>query len=153
MYDYINQKTSFETLFVFVSPLMFLFIADEDIKLNSTVFHWPEHIKTVFELSQSRILNRREHAEDETKKKVAAFEERLNDYQKEVDSFRKKEVNLHKHVTVWDLQCFTIKHMHFTIKQSHIWLKVVPFEWYCPLVRLIIKWGIERCPLVVTNVK
>ena len=65
---------------------------DEDIKLNSTVFHWPEHIQTVFELSQTRILNRREHAEEETKKKVAAFEDRLNEYQKEVDSFRKKEV-------------------------------------------------------------
>ena len=38
------------------------------------------------------MLNRREHAEEETKKKVAAFEDRLNEYQKEVDSFRKKEV-------------------------------------------------------------
>ncbi len=47
---------------------------------------------TVFDLSHTRILNRREHAEDETKKKVLAFEERLNEYQKEVDSFRKKEV-------------------------------------------------------------
>ncbi len=32
-------------------------------------------------------------------------------------------------------------------------IKVVPFEWYCPLVGLMIKRGIERCPLVVTNVK
>ena len=58
------------------------------------MFHWPEHIQTVFELSQTRILNRREHAEEETKKKVAAFEDRLNEYQKEVDSFRKKEVGI-----------------------------------------------------------
>ncbi len=31
--------------------------------------------------------------------------------------------------------------------------KVVPFEWYCPLVGLMIKRGIECCPLVITNVK
>ena len=48
----------------------------------------------MFELSQTRILNRREHAEEETKKKVSAFEDRLNEYQKEVDSFRKKEVSI-----------------------------------------------------------
>ncbi|XP_064624417.1 dynein axonemal heavy chain 3-like [Lineus longissimus] len=64
----------------------------EDIKLNSLVFHWPEHIKTVFELAQNRIMNRREHAEDEVRKKVSNFEEKLNEFQKEVDSFRKKEI-------------------------------------------------------------
>ena len=66
--------------------------SDEDIKLNSTVFHWPEHIKTVFELSQNRIMNRREHAEEEVRKKVSQFEDKLGEYQKIVDSFRKKEV-------------------------------------------------------------
>ena len=72
---------------------MVLFISlDEDIKQNSQVFHWPEHIKTVFELSQNRISNRREHAEEEVKRKVVAFEEKLNEYNKEVESFRKKEV-------------------------------------------------------------
>ncbi|XP_074648811.1 dynein axonemal heavy chain 3-like [Tubulanus polymorphus] len=52
----------------------------------------PYHIKTVFELAQSRISNRREHAEDEVRKRVEAFEEKLNEYQKEVDSFKKKEI-------------------------------------------------------------
>ncbi|CAH1793734.1 unnamed protein product, partial [Owenia fusiformis] len=64
----------------------------EDIKLNSTVFHWPEHIKTVFELSQSRLTNRREHAEDELKRKVSSFEEKLEIFNKEVESYRKKEI-------------------------------------------------------------
>ena len=67
-------------------------MTDEDIKLNSTVFHWPEHIKTVFELSQNRIMTRREHAEEELRKKVTSFEEKLNEYNKEIESFRKKEV-------------------------------------------------------------
>ncbi len=31
--------------------------------------------------------------------------------------------------------------------------KVVPFEWYCPPVELMVKQRIERCPLVVTNIK
>ena len=66
--------------------------SDEDIKLNSTVFHWPDNINKVFELSQTRILNRREHAEDELKARLTAYEEKLNAYNKEVDSFRKKEV-------------------------------------------------------------
>ena len=64
----------------------------EDIKLNSTVFHWPEHISTVFELAQARLINRRENAEDELKKKVAHFEEKLETYSKEIEAFRKKEV-------------------------------------------------------------
>ncbi len=43
--------------------------------------------------------------------------------------------------------------------QTIIWyddekdIKVVPFEWYCPLEGFMIKRGIEHCPLVVTNVK
>ena len=66
----------------------------EDIKLNSTVFHWPDHITTVFELSQNRISNRRESAEDELRKKVARFEETLEVYNKEIEAFRKKEVGI-----------------------------------------------------------
>ena len=65
----------------------------EDIKLNSTVFHWPEHIATVFELAQARLLNRRENAEDELKRKVAQFEEKLEFYSKDIEAFRKKEVS------------------------------------------------------------
>ena len=66
----------------------------EDIKLNTTVFHWPETIKTVFELSHTRIQNRREQVEEEVRKHVAAFEEKLAEYQKEIDSFKKKEVRI-----------------------------------------------------------
>ncbi|XP_061175178.1 dynein axonemal heavy chain 3-like [Saccostrea echinata] len=77
------------------SRLMFLLdyaiFPSEDIKLNSTVFHWPEHIKTVFELSSSRIANRRDHIEEDLRKRTVAFEEKLNDYMKEVESFKKKE--------------------------------------------------------------
>ncbi|XP_077979573.1 dynein axonemal heavy chain 3-like isoform X2 [Glandiceps talaboti] len=64
----------------------------EDIKLNSTVFHWPDHIQTVFELAKNRLTNRKEAAEEEVRKKVENFEAKLQEYSKEVDSFRKKEI-------------------------------------------------------------
>jgi len=64
----------------------------EDIKLNSTVFHWPDSLSTVFEVNQNRLENRRERAKDELKKKIVAFEEKLAEHNKEIETFRKKEV-------------------------------------------------------------
>nr|XP_006820578.1 PREDICTED: dynein heavy chain 3, axonemal-like [Saccoglossus kowalevskii] len=64
----------------------------EDIKLNSNVFHWPDYIQTVFELAKNRLTNRRETAEEEVRKKVENFEAKLQEYNKEVESFRKKEI-------------------------------------------------------------
>ena len=45
------------------------FMSDEDLKLNSTVFHWPEHIQKIFELSKNRIGHRKDLAMDEVKRK------------------------------------------------------------------------------------
>lgn len=64
----------------------------EDIKLNSTVFHWPDHIQTVFDVNQGRLATRREHSEEELKKKITNFDEKLQEYNKEIEAFRKKEV-------------------------------------------------------------
>ncbi|KAK3579501.1 hypothetical protein CHS0354_028323 [Potamilus streckersoni] len=64
----------------------------EDIKLNNTVFHWPNHIKTVFELNQNRIISKREHIEEELRRRVSAFEDKLEKMMKEVESFKKKEI-------------------------------------------------------------
>ena len=69
------------------------FDVDEDIKTNSTVFHWPDHIQTIFEVCRNRLMSRREQAEDELKRRVQRFEDKLNEYGREVDSFRKKEVS------------------------------------------------------------
>jgi len=68
----------------------------EDIKLNSTVFHWPDSLNTVFDVNQSRLTNRRERAEEDLRKKIAAFEEKLLEHNKEIETFRKKEVTAHK---------------------------------------------------------
>ncbi|XP_046888652.1 dynein axonemal heavy chain 3 [Hypomesus transpacificus] len=64
----------------------------EDLKLNSSVFHWPEHILTVFDLSKNRQATRREQAEDRLGKRIAEFEQKLLGVGKEVESFKKKEL-------------------------------------------------------------
>jgi len=67
----------------------------EDIKLNSTVFHWPDSLKTVFDVTEDRLASRRERAKNDLKKKVAEFEEKLQEHNKEIETFRKKEVTAH----------------------------------------------------------
>ena len=37
-------------------------------------------------------MNKREHIEDDLRKRILAYEDQLNSYMKEVESFRKKEV-------------------------------------------------------------
>ncbi|XP_069036813.1 dynein axonemal heavy chain 3 isoform X3 [Lepisosteus oculatus] len=64
----------------------------EDVKLNSSVFHWPEQIQAVFELSRSRLAMRREHAEDSLQKKISEFEQKLQGYNKEVEGFKKRDL-------------------------------------------------------------
>ena len=71
---------------------MLFYVLDEDLKLNSQVFHWPEQLQTIFDASSTKLQTNREKSEDEIKAKVKAFEEKLAGYEKEVDSFRKKEV-------------------------------------------------------------
>ena len=44
-------------------------LLDEDIKLNSTVFHWPQHIQKIFELSRNRVGHRRDIAMEDLKKR------------------------------------------------------------------------------------
>ena len=74
--------------------IVILFLTlDEDIKLNSQVFHWPEQLQTIFDASSAKLQTGREKSEDELKAKVKGFEDKLAGYEKEVDSFRKKEVS------------------------------------------------------------
>ena len=65
----------------------------EDIKLNSTVFHWPEYIQSVFDISNTRIATKCENLEADLKKRLSTFEEKLSIYMKDVEIFKKKEVN------------------------------------------------------------
>ncbi|XP_068952632.1 dynein axonemal heavy chain 3 [Petaurus breviceps papuanus] len=64
----------------------------EDIKLNSTLFLWPDQIEDIFENSRNLLYTKREMAEMNLIKRCAEFEGKLESYFKEVESFRKKEV-------------------------------------------------------------
>ncbi|KAM4632527.1 dynein axonemal heavy chain 3 [Discoglossus pictus] len=64
----------------------------DDLKLNSTVFHWPEQIETVFEVNSNRLLARRDQAEEDLRKRRTEFGKLLEDYNKEIEAFKKREV-------------------------------------------------------------
>ncbi|XP_076154944.1 dynein axonemal heavy chain 3 [Alosa pseudoharengus] len=72
--------------------LDFATLPAEDLKLNSSVFHWPEQIQCVFELSKGRMASRREQAEEHLQKRVQDFDQMLQSMCKEVDNFKKKDM-------------------------------------------------------------
>ncbi|XP_073915702.1 dynein axonemal heavy chain 3 isoform X2 [Castor canadensis] len=67
-------------------------LPQEDIKLNSTLFLWPDQIEDVFEASRNLLLNKRDQAEMDLIKRCSEFESKLEGYGKELEGFRKREV-------------------------------------------------------------
>ncbi|XP_044928668.1 dynein axonemal heavy chain 3 isoform X4 [Mustela putorius furo] len=67
-------------------------LPQEDIKLNSTLFLWPDQIEDIFENSRNLLLNKRDQAEMDLIKRCSEFEVKLESYNKELDGFRKREV-------------------------------------------------------------
>nr|XP_034492395.1 dynein heavy chain 3, axonemal [Marmota flaviventris] len=67
-------------------------LPQEDIKLNSTLFLWPDQIEDIFENSRNLLLNKRDLAEMDLIKRCSEFESRLEGYSKELEGFRKREV-------------------------------------------------------------
>jgi dynein heavy chain len=66
--------------------------AEDDLKLNSQTFNWPSRMDPIFEVSQKRLATRREKSENDLKEKIKQFEELLNEYQTEIDTYKDKEV-------------------------------------------------------------
>ncbi|NXN55853.1 DYH3 protein, partial [Rynchops niger] len=64
----------------------------DDINLNSRVFHWPDQIEIVFENSREQLYNRRKHAEMVLLERCSQFEETLEGYNREVESYKKRDV-------------------------------------------------------------
>ncbi|XP_025062794.1 dynein heavy chain 3, axonemal [Alligator sinensis] len=64
----------------------------DDLKLNSTVFHWPDEIEIIFEKSRNQLFVRRDIAETALSKRCSRFEETLKKYEKEVESYKKRDV-------------------------------------------------------------
>ncbi|XP_053412126.1 dynein axonemal heavy chain 3 [Nycticebus coucang] len=67
-------------------------LPNEDIKLNSTLFLWPDQIEDIFENSRNLLLSKRDQAEMDLIKRCAEFESKLEGYNKELEAFRKREV-------------------------------------------------------------
>ncbi|KAL0984291.1 hypothetical protein UPYG_G00139540 [Umbra pygmaea] len=66
-------------------------LPEEDMKLNSNMFHWPDQILSVLELSKSHLATRKEQAENNLLKRTADFEQMLHCVEKELEAFNKKE--------------------------------------------------------------
>ncbi|NWJ00116.1 DYH3 protein, partial [Crypturellus undulatus] len=64
----------------------------DDIKLNSTVLHWPDQIEEIFENSRAQLFNRRNRAEMALLKRCTQFEETLEIYKREVESYKRRDV-------------------------------------------------------------
>nr|XP_036848129.1 dynein heavy chain 3, axonemal [Manis javanica] len=67
-------------------------LPQEDIKLNSTLFLWPDQIEDIFENSQNLLLSKRDQVEMDLIKRCSKFESKLEGYNKELEGFRKREV-------------------------------------------------------------
>ena len=65
---------------------------DDDLKLNSQTFNWPAKMDPIFEVSQKRLLSRRERAENDLKERTTKFEEQLTEYHNVIETFKEKEV-------------------------------------------------------------
>ncbi|XP_071775394.2 dynein axonemal heavy chain 3 [Centroberyx gerrardi] len=64
----------------------------DDLRLNSSVFHWPNQILTVLELSKARLATSREQAEDQLQMRILEFDQMLGDVDREIEAFKKKEL-------------------------------------------------------------
>ncbi|XP_038526379.1 dynein heavy chain 3, axonemal isoform X1 [Canis lupus familiaris] len=67
-------------------------LPQEDIKLNSTLFLWPDQIEDIFENSRNLLLSKRDQAEMDLIKRCSEFGSKLEGYNKELEGFRKREV-------------------------------------------------------------
>ncbi|XP_069860475.1 dynein axonemal heavy chain 3 isoform X1 [Dipodomys merriami] len=67
-------------------------LPQEDIRLNSTLFLWPDQIEDIFDNSRNLLMAKRDQAEMDLIKRCSEFESKLESYGKELDGFRKREV-------------------------------------------------------------
>ncbi|XP_065680811.1 dynein axonemal heavy chain 3 isoform X1 [Hydra vulgaris] len=72
--------------------LQYADVTPSDIKINNELFTWPRKIMKIFELSESRILTKKLHLEQELKRRVIILKEMLETYHNNIELFKKKEV-------------------------------------------------------------
>ena len=67
-------------------------LSEEDLKLNSQTFKWPARMEPIFEVSQTRLVKRREKIEQELRARKEKFEARLEGYHGAVEVFKEMEI-------------------------------------------------------------
>lgn len=60
----------------------------EDIKLNSTVFFWPELVMQILDKNQVRLQALREKTEDKLKDRLVKYDEKLKELLKRVEAYK-----------------------------------------------------------------
>lgn len=78
-----------------------LFQKDEDIKLNSTVFFWPELVMQILEKNQVRLQALREKTEDKLRERLAKYDDKLKDMYKRVEAYKTIGVCISIQNTLW----------------------------------------------------
>ncbi|KAK0140700.1 Dynein heavy chain 3, axonemal [Merluccius polli] len=72
--------------------LDFASLPAEDLRLNSTVFKWPDSILTVIDQSKTRLANCTKQAEDELLQRISELEQMLEGVEQEIETFKEKEL-------------------------------------------------------------
>ncbi|XP_034748215.1 dynein heavy chain 3, axonemal isoform X1 [Etheostoma cragini] len=67
-------------------------LPSDDLRLNSLVFQWPNQILTELDDSKIRLITIRKQAESHIQTRILDFDQRLQDVDKEIKAFKKKEV-------------------------------------------------------------
>ncbi|ESO02274.1 hypothetical protein HELRODRAFT_188646 [Helobdella robusta] len=64
----------------------------EDLKLHCSLFNWPDNIVITLDNAQTMLNIYRDKCEERLQKQVEDFRQKLNDINKEIETFRKKEI-------------------------------------------------------------
>ncbi|XP_053190892.1 dynein axonemal heavy chain 3 [Scomber japonicus] len=67
-------------------------LPSDDLRLNSRVFQWPNDILIELDDSKIRLTTMREQAEDYLQTRLINFDQRLQDLDKSIQAFKKKEM-------------------------------------------------------------
>ncbi|CAH8611141.1 unnamed protein product [Schistosoma intercalatum] len=72
--------------------LDYALLSYDDIKLNATLFNWPEQIMTIIDNTNIRLTTLRENAEDDLKQRIKDLEKRITNAWDRINLMRRREV-------------------------------------------------------------
>ncbi|CAH8660135.1 unnamed protein product [Schistosoma rodhaini] len=75
--------------------LDYALLSYDDIKLNATLFNWPEQINTIIDNTNIRLTTLRENSEEDLKERIKDLEKRLSNSWDRINLMRRREVISH----------------------------------------------------------